>query len=114
MKAKKNKKDYKTMSVEEIRELIKRRRFQVLVHSFIYYRLNDNIISNETFNQWALELIDLQSLYPEISKEVELYNAFCSFTNVGDAAFLPLDGDAQLESRATQLLKSHYEKQKGE
>ena len=110
----KDNKNYNIMSREEIKELIKRRRFQILVHSFIYYRLNDNIISNEKFNDWALELIELQKKFPEISKEVELYIAFCDFTNVGDAAFLPLDNDPRLESRAKQLLKYHYEKISGD
>lgn len=95
------------MSVEEIKELIKRRRFQILVHSFIYYRLDNNIISNETFNLWALELIELQNKYPEISKEVELYEEFRNFTNVGDAAFLPLDNDERLKNRAIQLLNQY-------
>lgn len=59
-----------------IKDLIKRRRLQMLVHSYIYYKLNDNIISNATFDMWAEELIDLQEKYPEISKEVELYDIF--------------------------------------
>ena len=99
--------NFELMSVEEIKELIKRRRFQILVHSFIYYRLDNNIISNETFNLWALELIELQNKYPEISKEVELYEEFRNFTNVGDAAFLPLDNDERLKNRAMQLLNQH-------
>lgn len=102
------KKKYEKMDFEEIRELIKRRRFQILIHSFIYYRLNDNIISNDTFNRWALELIKLQKLYPKASKKAELYSVFCDFTNVGDAAFLPLDNDLRLENRAKQLLETHY------
>ena len=106
----KNNKTYDNMSIVEIKELIKRRRFQILVHSFIYYRLNDSIISNDTFNDWALELIELQKNYPEISKEVELYSIFCDFINVGDSAFLPLDNDSNLENRAKQLLNTHYEK----
>lgn len=109
-----NNKSFNEMSIESIRELIKRRRFQILVHSFVYYRLNDNIISNEVFNQWALELIELQKLYPDISKDVELYNIFCDFTNVGDAAFLPLDNDPKLENRAKNLLKIHYDKLSGD
>ena len=90
---------------EDIVNLIKRRRFQILVHSYIYYRLNDNIISNATFDQWANELIELQQKYPEISKNTELYDVFSDFSNVGDAASLPLDGDPKLDNRARQLLR---------
>lgn len=94
-----------TMSV--VKERIKRRRFQVLIHSYIYYRLNDAIISDTTFNAWACELIELQKAYPELSKEVELYDIFSDFTSVGCASMLPLDADDALASRAKQLLNEH-------
>ncbi len=110
----KNNINYNKMNQEEIKELIKRRRFQILVHSFIYYRLNNNIISNEEFNKWALELIELQKRFPKISEEVELYNIFSGFTNVGDAAFLPFDDYSQLENRAKQLLEYQNKKIGGE
>lgn len=90
---------------EDIFDLIKRRRFQILVHSYIYYKLNDNIISNATFDKWAEELIELQEKYPQISEKVELYNAFSDFKNLGDAAKLPLDNDPRLDNRARQLLR---------
>lgn len=90
---------------EAIFDLIKRRRFQILVHSYIYYKLNDNIISNATFDKWAEELIELQEKYPQISEEVELYEVFSEFKNIGDAARLPLDNDPRLDNRARQLLR---------
>ena len=93
-------------SQEDIANLIKRRRFQILVHSYIYYRLNDNIISNATFDKWANELIELQQKYPEISKEIELYEVFADFIDVGDTASLPLDNDPRLDNRARQLLRN--------
>lgn len=34
---------------KEIAELIHRRREQMLVHSYIYYQLNDNIIDDNTW-----------------------------------------------------------------
>jgi NAD-dependent DNA ligase adenylation domain len=63
-------------SPEEIKELIKRRRRQLIVHSFGYYRMNDSIISDHTFDMWSKELVDLQREYPELSREVELYEYF--------------------------------------
>lgn len=92
-------------NINDISNLIKRRRFQILVHSYIYYKLNDNIISNATFDKWAQELITLQQNYPEISKKVELYDAFSDFLDVGDAVKLPLDNDSKLDNRARQLLR---------
>ena len=51
----------------KIAELILQRRLQMLVHSYIYYELNDNIISDNTWSKWAVELADLQNKYPEIA-----------------------------------------------
>lgn len=53
---------------EAIKELIKRRRLQMLLHSCIYYELNDNIISDDTWQKWADELQKLQNEHPECCK----------------------------------------------
>lgn len=91
---------------DQIKELIKRRRFQILVHSYIYFRLFDNIISNDTFDKWAKELIELQKNYPDLSEEVELYEIFKSFTSVGCSSMLPLD-DEKLAKKAQMLLDNY-------
>ena len=44
----------------EIYELIQQRRLQLLVHSRIYYVLNNNIISDKQFDDFAKELVQLQ------------------------------------------------------
>lgn len=95
---------------EDIANLMKRRRFQILVHSYIYYKLNDNIISNVVFDKWAEELIELQKKYPDLSKNIELYDVFSDFTDISDAARLPLDNDPRLDSRARQLLRDCKDK----
>ena len=89
---------------EKIKELIKRRRYQIITHSYIYYRLKQRIISDDTFDKWSLELIQLQEAYPDISCEVEdLYNEFSEFTALTSAKFLPLDSDERLQARAIFL-----------
>ncbi len=60
----------------DVKALIKRRRRQILVHSYIYYVLNDNIISDAQWSAWAEELEQLQKDYPKESSEVELYDEF--------------------------------------
>lgn len=90
-----------------IKEIIQRRRLQILVHSYIYYRLNDMVVPNATFDHWARELIDLQKKYPELCKEVALYDIFADFDSIGCASMLPLDGDEKLAKRAQQLLDQH-------
>ena len=63
---------YEIFSGEEltIAEKIQRRRYQMLVHSYIYYELDNNIISDSQWSKWATELAELQSKYPEISNQV--------------------------------------------
>ena len=47
-------------SRKSIAELLNRRRRQILVHSIIYYKMNDNLISDSTWSAWATELEELQ------------------------------------------------------
>ena len=49
----------------EILELITRRERQILVHSYIYYELNTNLISDATFDEWAKELAQLIKNNPD-------------------------------------------------
>ena len=93
------------MCKNEVMELIKRRRFQLLIHSFIYYRLNETVVSNETFDQWSDELNYLQKKYPDISKEVELYDLFKDYVSSSDSAALAFDSIPGLYSRAKYILQ---------
>lgn len=60
----------------EVADLILRRRMQMLVHSYIYYKLDTNIISDKSFDRLGRELVQLQADYPEIAKQVEYADAF--------------------------------------
>ena len=90
------------MTPDKIAELITRRRRQILVHSVIYYRYNDNIISDEKWTQWAKELEKLQAEYPDISKECPLSEAFEGFDH-STGFDLPLS-DPWAIAKAEQLL----------
>jgi hypothetical protein len=59
-----------------IKSKIKQRRRQMLVHSYIYYELNENIVSDAQWSRWAVELAELQKKYPKESAEVEYYEDF--------------------------------------
>lgn len=48
----------------------------MLVHSYIYYELDDNIVSDAQWAKWAKELEQLQKDYPKESAEVEDYEQF--------------------------------------
>lgn len=53
---------------DKIKELIRRRRAQMLVHSCIYYELNDNIVSDDQWQKWADELHVIQKENPDYVK----------------------------------------------
>lgn len=62
--------------MQTILEKIRQRRRQMLVHSYIYYELNDNLISDAQWAKWAKELEQLQKDYPKESAEAEYYEDF--------------------------------------
>lgn len=95
------------MCNQEIKDKIKQRRLQMLVHSCIYYVLDSNIISDSTWSKWALELKDLQNKYPEISKEVEYAEYFKDWDG-SSGAFLPIHEDWVMQ-KAHRLLFLHKE-----
>ena len=49
---------------EKIKAKIKQRRAQMLIHSCIYYELDDNIVSDHRWQSWADELESLQRNNP--------------------------------------------------
>lgn len=75
-----------------VAELIQQRRLQMLVHSCLYYELDTNLISDKQWGDWAKELVQLQSDYPEISKEVRWAPEFADWDGT-TGAFLPLRDD---------------------
>ena len=64
---------------EKIKELIYRRRQQVWVHSILYYRMNTNLVSDDTWSKWALELENLQRDYPKLAEQVPYHDIFKDF-----------------------------------
>lgn len=72
-----------------IAEKIQQRRLQLLVHSCIYYEMDRNIISDMQWDKWAKELLQLQTDYPDISKQIIWYDAFKDW-DASTGAFLPL------------------------
>ena len=50
----------KQKEFESLKEYVKRLRANLLVHSYIYYRLNDNIISDERWQEIAQALAEVQ------------------------------------------------------
>lgn len=81
---------YEIFDGEELKiaEKIQQRRLQMLVHSYIYYDLNDNIISDNDWSKWAEELQQLQNKYPNIADAVPYGDGFENW-DASTGAFLP-------------------------
>ena len=86
------------MTDKEIAALIYRRRQQILVHSVLYYRMNENLIDDATWSKWAVELEKLQNKYPDISKKVPLHREFENFDH-STGSDLPLDNPLWREEK---------------
>lgn len=97
------------MKKEKAKELINRKRRQILIHSCIYYRMNTNIIPDSTWDKWAGELERLQNKYPKIAKECDWHEAFRNF-NASTGFNLPL-GNSWVRSKARQLLNNPFIKE---
>jgi hypothetical protein len=91
--------------MNHIEELINRRRRQILVHSFLYYKLNQSIISDHTFDKWCAELVELQEKYPEIADKCVYAEEFKGFD--GSSGFdLPFYYP-EIQSTGHKLLRLH-------
>jgi hypothetical protein len=98
-------KTYEIFSGEEleIAEKIQRRRYQMLVHSYIYYELDNNIISDSQWSAWATELAKLQDKYPHISNQVIYAEDFEDWDG-STGAFLNFKNKPNIISTARSLL----------
>lgn len=98
-------KTYELFAGEELKiaEKIQQRRYQLLVHSCIYYVLDQNIITDDQWNKWAVELRELQEKYPDISQQTTLYEYFSDW-DASTGTFLPIELD-WVVYLAHQLLK---------
>ncbi|HBJ2614304.1 TPA: hypothetical protein LA742_002795 [Clostridium botulinum] len=89
---------------KEIIELINKRRRQVLVHSCIYYRLNDSLIDDYTYDKWARELENLQDMYPDLLNDCIYKDDFKKYSSATGYDFKSL-GDPRILNRAIKLLR---------
>ena len=103
---------YKIYSGEELKlaEKIQQRRYQMLVHSYIYYEMNENIISDSQWSKWAMELVDLQSKYPNIAKHVVYADDFANWDG-SSGAFLTYTNKPNIVITANRLVQSRQKKQ---
>lgn len=83
---------------------IQQRRYQILVHSLLYYELDINLVCDAKWSQWAEELAQLQRKYPDISSTVIFAEEFKDFD--GSTGFDLPYRDEQIVNIAYRLLKA--------
>ena len=87
---------YYQSTVERIRQL----RLCLLVHSYIYYELDTNIVSDHQWQAWADELVQMQQpIHPMIGRYDEEFRSWTGATGF----HLPRDEFAR--SKAHYLLR---------
>ena len=98
--------DPKVNAVQTLSEKIRQRRTQMLVHSYLYYELDQNIITDEKWQQWADELVELQKEKLEIGFYDEAFKDWSGATGM----HLPFED--WVKARAKNLLR--YKQNVGE
>lgn len=67
------------LNLDKVAAKIRQRRRQILVHSYLYYDLDESIVSDDTWSRWAKELAALQVRFPNVAKKVEFNETFREF-----------------------------------
>lgn len=70
--------------VSEIEALLRKRRRQCLVHRYLYYVLNESLVTDQQYDMWERELRELVTKHPEASKRDPL-EPFCPANTVGSS-----------------------------
>jgi len=91
--------DEKPVYVQTLVEKIRQRRVQMLVHSYIYYHMDDNVITDDKWQQWADELTELQKQ----EKVIGFYDDAFADWNGSTGMHLPKDN--WIPRRAKWLIK---------
>lgn len=87
-------------------EAIGRRRRQMLIHSCIYYALNENVIDDHTWTRWAQQLAKLQNKY---GHRVGFYDAMFEDWDGSSGHHLTYDSD--VVRVAQRILAEHQERE---
>ena len=82
---------------------IQQRRYQILVHSLLYYDLDINLVPDAKWAEWGSELVELQKAHPDVASRVIFADAFKGF-DASTGFNLPYR-DEQVVNIAFRLLK---------
>ena len=97
--------DHNHKYIPSIIDNIRRYRLQMMVHSVIYYKYNDNIISDAEWSRRAKKLVDLQNKYPKESRACVYYDLFKDFD--GSTGFNLINEPWAIKTARMLLLDKH-------
>lgn len=83
---------------------IRQLRICLAVHSYIYYELCDNVVSDHTWQGWAQELIEMHNKHPEYTDAYDEY--FVDWDGTTGFHLCQIPG---LYSTAVRLIRSNHE-----
>lgn len=87
----------------DIKSKIRQRRAQILIHSCLYYLLDDPIVSDDQWQAWANELAKLQE---EHGHKIGYYDRHFFGWDGSSGNFLPLK-NPEVYEKAIRMLKLH-------
>ena len=96
--------DDKPIYVPSLVEKIRQRRSQMLIHSYLYYVMDESVITDGKWQQWADELVELQKQKKDIGFYDEVFYDWDGSTG------MHLPCDPWIIRRAEWLLKQNYSK----
>ena len=95
--------------IQTVAEKILQRRLQMIVHSYLYYELDTNIVPDSTWSRWGKELQKLQEKYPEEAKKVKFAELFKDW-DASTGFHLAKQADDRAISKAKYLLSINRRK----
>lgn len=90
--------DEKSVYVQTLEEKIRQRRHQMLIHSYMYYVMDESIVDDGKWQQWADELVELQKQ----EKVIGFYDEV--FADWDGSTGMHLPQDPWIKKRAEWLL----------
>ena len=85
-------------------ERIQQLRICLAVHSYIYYELCDNLVSDDQWQRWAQELVEMQATYPDYTDDYDEY-----FDDWDGSTGFHLCEIPGLHNSAMRLMRYHHE-----
>lgn len=99
--------DESVVDKEATKDLIKRRRLQMVYHSYIYYRMDTNIISDDQWQAWADELTQLQQDHPDCCK-LDCYDKEFTGWDGATGMHLPATGHERMKAEYLVAVVEKY------